>query len=54
MQAGFEASRFLNVPSFVLAVGQTVQVPGIGPVEYDLAFGGASMPLPGGGAGSHP
>ena len=32
---------FLNVPSFVLAVGQTVQVQGIGPVDYDLAFGGA-------------
>ena len=32
---------FLNVPSFVFAVEQTVQVPGIGPVEYDVAFGGA-------------
>ena len=32
---------FLNVPSFVLAVEQTVRVPGIGPVDYDLAFGGA-------------
>ena len=32
---------FLNVPSFVLDVGQTVHVPGIGPVDYDLAFGGA-------------
>ena len=32
---------FLNVPSFVLAVEQTVRVPGIGSVDYDLAFGGA-------------
>ena len=45
-QATIDAGRvrsvaFLNVPSFVLAVGQTVQVPGIGPVDYDLAFGGA-------------
>ena len=32
---------FLNVPSFVLAVEQTVRVPGIGSVNYDLAFGGA-------------
>ncbi|MCY4131255.1 MAG: proline racemase family protein [Nitrospira sp.] len=32
---------FLNVPSFVLDVEQTIQVPGIGPVDYDLAFGGA-------------
>ena len=32
---------FLNVPSFVLAVEQTVKVPGIGSVNYDVAFGGA-------------
>ncbi len=32
---------FCNVPSFVLDVEQTVHVPGIGPVDYDLAFGGA-------------
>ncbi len=32
---------FLNVPSFVLDVEQTVRVPGIGAVDYDLAFGGA-------------
>ena len=32
---------FLNVPSFVLDVDQTIQVPDIGPVEYDVAFGGA-------------
>lgn len=32
---------FRNVPSFVLEMGQTVHVPGIGSVDYDLAFGGA-------------
>lgn len=32
---------FCNVPSFVVALDQTVEVPGIGPVRYDLAFGGA-------------
>jgi proline racemase len=33
--------RFHNVPSFVLALDETVQVPGLGQVRYDLAFGGA-------------
>jgi proline racemase len=33
--------RFHNVPSFVLALDQQVDVPGLGPVRYDLAFGGA-------------
>ncbi len=32
---------FLNVPSFVFDVEQTVHVQGIGQVDYDLAFGGA-------------
>ena len=32
---------FQNVPSFVLAKDETVEVPGIGAVQYDLAFGGA-------------
>lgn len=32
---------FHNVPSFVLAAGRMVDVPGIGPVRYDIAFGGA-------------
>jgi trans-L-3-hydroxyproline dehydratase len=32
---------FENVPSFVLASGETVEVPGIGKVVYDIAFGGA-------------
>ena len=33
--------RFHNVPSFVLALDQSVEVPGLGPVGYDIAFGGA-------------
>jgi trans-L-3-hydroxyproline dehydratase len=33
--------RFHNVPSFALALGETVDVPGIGTVRYDIAFGGA-------------
>ena len=32
---------FHNVPSFVLALDETVQVPGHGDVRYDIAFGGA-------------
>ena len=32
---------FHNVPSFVLALDQMVEVPGLGSVRYDLAFGGA-------------
>lgn len=32
---------FLNVPSFVYAHDQVVSVPGVGPLHYDLAFGGA-------------
>lgn len=35
-----EAS-FLNVPSFVYALDQEVEVEGIGRVRYDVAFGGA-------------
>jgi trans-L-3-hydroxyproline dehydratase len=33
--------RFHNVPSFVFALDQIVEVPGIGTIHYDLAFGGA-------------
>ena len=33
--------RFHNVPSFALALDQTIDVPGLGSVTYDLAFGGA-------------
>jgi len=32
---------FQNVPSFVFAMDKVVQVPGLGKVKYDIAFGGA-------------
>ena len=32
---------FLNVPSFVYALDQFVEVPGLGRIRYDVAFGGA-------------
>jgi proline racemase len=32
---------FHNVPSFALALDQVIEVPGLGKVTYDLAFGGA-------------
>ncbi|MFC2029349.1 proline racemase family protein [Chloroflexota bacterium] len=32
---------FHNVPSFVLALDETVDVPGLGQICYDIAFGGA-------------
>ena len=32
---------FLNVPSFVYALDQFVEVPGLGRLRYDVAFGGA-------------
>jgi len=32
---------FRNVPSFVYALGQAVDVPGLGLVRLDIAFGGA-------------
>lgn len=32
---------FHNVPSFVLALDRTVEVPGLGRVRYDIAYGGA-------------
>jgi trans-L-3-hydroxyproline dehydratase len=35
------AVTFENVPSYVVALDQTVEVPGLGAVRYDLAFGGA-------------
>jgi len=35
------AVSFHNVPSFVYALDQVVEVPGIGAVHYDVAFGGA-------------
>jgi trans-L-3-hydroxyproline dehydratase len=44
--ARFEKGRvqsvyFHNVPSFVVALDEQVEVPGLGTVKYDLAFGGA-------------
>lgn len=33
--------RFQNVPSFVSAVDQVIEVPGIGPLPVDIGFGGA-------------
>lgn len=36
-----ERVYFHNVPSFVVDLGATVEVPGVGTVRYDLAFGGA-------------
>ena len=33
--------RFRNVPSFVVALDEAVDVPGIGTIRFDLAFGGA-------------
>lgn len=32
---------FRNVPSFALALDQQIEVPGLGAVRYDLAYGGA-------------
>lgn len=36
-----ESVAFRNVPSFVLALDEIIDVPGLGEVRYDLAFGGA-------------
>lgn len=36
-----ESVRFHNVPSFVLALDENVNLPGLGNMTYDLAFGGA-------------
>jgi len=36
-----ETVSFLNVPSFVYAKNETVEVPGLGVIPYDVAFGGA-------------
>lgn len=35
-----ESVTIRNVPSFAVALGRVVDVPGLGPVTYDLAFGG--------------
>lgn len=36
-----ERVSFVNVPSFAARLGATVEVPGVGAVRYDLAYGGA-------------
>lgn len=36
-----ESVAFQNVPSYVVALDQKIEVPGLGQVVYDLAFGGA-------------
>ncbi len=36
-----QSVRFYNVPSFVLTLDECVEVPGLGQVRYDIAFGGA-------------
>ncbi len=36
-----EKVSFINVPSFVYKLDQTIEVSGIGTVEYDVAYGGA-------------
>lgn len=41
MNGVVDSVRFQNVPSFVTALDQSVDVPGIGSIHYDLAFGGA-------------
>jgi trans-L-3-hydroxyproline dehydratase len=40
-QGEIRRARFHNVPSFVYALDGRVEVPGIGRVRYDIAFGGA-------------
>ena len=36
-----ESVAFRNVPSFVLALDEIIDVPGLGEIRFDLAFGGA-------------
>jgi trans-L-3-hydroxyproline dehydratase len=36
-----QSVRFQNVPSFVVELDAIVEVPGLGAIRYDLAFGGA-------------
>lgn len=40
-EVGIESVRFQNVPSFLAARDHSVNVPGLGSVRYDLAYGGA-------------
>ena len=41
LDGNVDSVRFLNVPSFVVSMDETVEVPGLGKVTYDLAYGGA-------------
>jgi proline racemase len=36
-----ESVAFQNVPSFVLALDEVIDIPGLGRIKYDLAYGGA-------------
>ena len=36
-----QSVSFINVPSFVVDFDKLVDIPGIGSIKYDLAFGGA-------------
>jgi len=40
-EARVQSVYFHNVPSFALALDEAVEVPGLGKVGYDIAFGGA-------------
>jgi trans-L-3-hydroxyproline dehydratase len=40
-QGRVQSVAFRNVPSFVLDLDQTIDLPGMGLIRYDLAFGGA-------------
>jgi len=40
-EGSVQSVYFRNVPSFVLAMDREVNVPGLGTVRYDIAFGGA-------------
>ena len=42
VQDGFvQKVRFENVPSFVLCAGEAIDIPGMGSVPYEIAYGGA-------------
>jgi proline racemase len=40
-RGGVTLTSFRNVPSFVVGLDRTIDVPGVGQVRHDLAFGGA-------------
>jgi len=37
----YRATSFLGVPSFVLATDQEIEIPKVGTIKYDIAYGGA-------------